>query len=176
MPYVSIIIPVYNVEKYILECLESVIGQTYNDYEVIIVNDGSDDISDLLISNFIVENKADKFRLITKENGGVSSARNVGLDVAKGEWVTFIDGDDWVEPDYLKVLVDCLRQYPSDLCIGGYQAFDEDSSEFEKWNDYPKLFGTMPQDLDGLHSFGFIWADFIKNQLLIKAISDSMKE
>lgn len=98
---ISIIIPVYNAEKYLKQCLDSIVCQVFKDFEVILVNDGSSDGS-AAICNEYVQNDS-RFKVIHKENGGVSSARNVGLDNAKGEWIAFIDSDDYISEDYFKV-------------------------------------------------------------------------
>lgn len=126
-PLLSVIVPVYNVEKYILKCLQSLDSQTYDHFEVILVNDGSKDGSERIIHEFI-KNK-NKFHLFSKENGGVSSARNYGLKVARGEWITFIDSDDLVTPEYLSCMVDGLMQEPADFCMSGFDKFYEATGE-----------------------------------------------
>lgn len=98
LPLISFIIPVYNVEKYIKRCVESVLNQNYNNIEIILVNDGSKDNSRKIIEGML--DKSDKIRLINKENCGVSSARTEGLKHAKGEFVLFLDSDDYIETDY----------------------------------------------------------------------------
>ena len=101
MPKVSVIVPVYNVEKYIGRCIESILAQTFTDFELILVDDGSPDKSGTICDEYA---KIDsRVRVIHKENGGVSSARNKGLDEARGEWIVFVDSDDWVEEEYLSV-------------------------------------------------------------------------
>lgn len=108
MPEISIIIPIYNAEKYLVRCLDSIKAQNFIDWECILVNDGSTDNSEALCERYADEDS--RFRLINKINGGVSSARNAGLDVAKGTWIAFVDSDDFVDPDYLTIpdnLNDC---------------------------------------------------------------------
>ena len=95
----SIIIPVYNVEKYIKKCLESILNQSYNKYEVIIVNDGSPDNSVEIINKYV--KKDERFHLFNKENGGLSDARNYGVKQATGDIIVFIDGDDYIDKDLL---------------------------------------------------------------------------
>ena len=94
MPKVSVIVPVYKVEKYVSRCIESILNQTYTDWELILVDDGSPDSSGVICDKYAC--KDSRIKVIHKENGGVSSARNVGLDNATGEWVTFVDADDWI--------------------------------------------------------------------------------
>lgn len=100
---VSVIIPVYNAAQTLCRCMDSVLGQTYANIEVIAVNDGSTDDSDLICREFA--DKDSRFIYLKKENGGVSSARNMALDCAKGEWVTFVDADDWIENTMVEEMV-----------------------------------------------------------------------
>ena len=97
---VSVIVPVYNVEKYIEKCLRSLIDQTYSNIEIIVINDGSPDNSEMIIKNIQKEDK--RIKLICQKNSGVSAARNAGLDIAKGKYVMFVDSDDYVAKDYVE--------------------------------------------------------------------------
>lgn len=103
-PKISIIIPVYNVEKHIRQCLDSIINQTFLDFEVLLIDDGSPDKSGDICDEYAT--KDSRFRVYHKVNGGVSSARNKGLDNAVGEWVTFIDADDWIEKETLEQCIE----------------------------------------------------------------------
>ena len=96
-PKISIIIPIYKVEKYIRECLDSILNQTFTDWEALLIDDGSPDNSGVICDEYAA--KDNRFKVFHKENGGVSSARNLGLEKATGEWVTFIDADDWIEKE-----------------------------------------------------------------------------
>jgi glycosyltransferase involved in cell wall biosynthesis len=95
MPKVSIVIPVYNVEKYLRQCLDSVVNQTLKDIEIICVNDGSTDNSLQILEEYA--NKDDRIKIINKDNGGLSSARNAGLEIATGVYIGFVDSDDYIE-------------------------------------------------------------------------------
>jgi len=106
MPKVSIIIPVYNTEAYISRCLQSVQNQTVDDWECLLVDDGSTDKSGVLCDKYA--EKDNRFIVIHKENGGVSTARNKGIEAAKGEYCCFIDSDDWLEPTYLQNFMDTM--------------------------------------------------------------------
>ena len=112
---ISIIIPVYNVEIYIEQCLDSIKKQSYQNFEVIIVNDGSQDNTESICKK-IAQSDA-RFKYFSKENGGVSSARNFGLDNANGHYITFIDGDDWVDPNHLEILIKSITENNSDIAI-----------------------------------------------------------
>lgn len=97
-PKISIIVPVYNTEPYIARCLDSILSQSFTDFELLLIDDGSTDGSTAICDSYAT--KDNRVRVFHKENGGVSSARNLGLDEAKGEWITFVDSDDWVEQGY----------------------------------------------------------------------------
>lgn len=105
MPKFSIIVPVYNVEEYIDDCLKSIFNQTFKDYEVIVVNDGTKDNSIDIVKNYDVE-------IINQENGGLSAARNTGVKKAKGDYLLFLDSDDYIEKDLLKKINDSLEDNP----------------------------------------------------------------
>lgn len=112
---VSIIIPAYNAEKILPKCLDSILSQTYKDFEVILINDGSKDRTGEVADGYAA--KDDRIKVIHKTNGGVSSARNEGLKIAAGEWVAFIDSDDWVDPRFLESF---FTEGTADLMVGGY--------------------------------------------------------
>lgn len=97
-PLISVIVPVYNSEKYLHRCIDSILSQTYTNFELLLVDDGSRDRSAAICDEYAL--KDSRVRVFHKENGGVSSARNLGLDNANGEWVAFVDSDDWVEKNY----------------------------------------------------------------------------
>ena len=120
---ISIIVPVYNVEKYIAECIESVLNQNFEDYELILVDDGSKDNS-LSICREYAE-KDERIRVFSKENGGVSSARNFGFDKAEGEYITFIDSDDYVSPDYCSILLSYMNESIGMVVLGLQKVFTD---------------------------------------------------
>lgn len=97
-PKISVIVPVYNVEKYLRKCVDSILSQTFTDFELLLIDDGSKDHSGEICDEYALQD--DRVKVFHKENGGVSSARNLGIDVAKGEWITFVDADDWVSEKY----------------------------------------------------------------------------
>lgn len=108
IPFVSIIVPVYNGEKYIERCLKSLIGQTYKNIEIIVLNDGSKDHTDIILEKYAKLDE--RIRVITKENSGVSDTRNQGLQLAKGEFVQFVDADDWLTNDATEKMVEGMMQ------------------------------------------------------------------
>lgn len=131
MPRVSIIIPIYNSNHYLLQCLRSVLLQTYTDYEVLMINDGSTDDSGLVCEDFAKKDK--RFRVFHKRNGGVSSARNLGLDYITGEWVMFVDSDDLLPKDSIQNLIQQTND-SVDMSLGGIRKFDDNTSDVETVN------------------------------------------
>lgn len=114
-PIVSIIIPVYNVEKYLHQCVDSVIAQTFTNFEVLLIDDGSTDASREICDKYVRKDK--RIRVFHKRNGGVSSARNLGLEKALGKWVSFVDADDWIEKDMVDNLISfCKSEADTILC------------------------------------------------------------
>jgi len=107
---VSIIIPVYNIEEYLRQCLDSILAQTYPHFNVILVNDGSTDSSPSICKEYV--EKDSRFKLVNKENGGLSSARNAGFNNANGDFICFIDGDDYIHPKTLEVQMKAFEEHP----------------------------------------------------------------
>ena len=128
MPEISIIVPVYQVEKYLERCIASVLAQTVSDYECILVNDGSTDRSGELCNQYAAQDP--RFFVIHKENGGLSSARNAALDVAKGAYICFLDSDDVLHPRMLEILLEALKKSQADIAATGLKAFGTDSCSF----------------------------------------------
>lgn len=123
MPKISVIVPVYNVEKYLNRCVNSILVQTFKDFEIILIDDGSTDRSAEICDEWSYKN--DKIKVLHKNNGGQSSARNVGLSVAQGEYISFVDSDDWIEPDMFEYLYDLLQKYPEAQMAQGEWKFDK---------------------------------------------------
>lgn len=121
-PKVSVIVPVYKVEKYLPECIESVLAQTFTDFELILVDDGSPDNSGKICDDYAARDP--RIRVFHKENGGVSSARNLGLDNARGEWVAFVDGDDLLKPRMFSECASFFCEFYVDLILCGIEFFD----------------------------------------------------
>lgn len=123
---VSVIVPVYKAEKWLHRCVDSILAQTMDDFELLLIDDGSPDRSGEICDEYAA--KDSRVRVFHKENGGVSSARNLGLDNAQGEWISFVDADDWVEVDYLAGLAERLD---ADFILGGVKISDEKQSKME---------------------------------------------
>jgi len=120
---ISVIVPVYNVEQYLPRCVDSILAQTYENLEVILVDDGAKDNSGAICDAYVARDP--RVRVIHKENGGLSSARNRGLDAATGEYIAFVDSDDWITPDAYGHLLELMEKYRVKLVCGGRYDVDE---------------------------------------------------
>ena len=114
-PKISVIVPVYKVEPYLRKCLDSIAGQTYQNLEIILVDDGSPDRCGQICDEYAAQDK--RVQVIHKKNGGVSSARNGGLAAATGEWIGWVDSDDWIEPDMYSYMLEKVREYGADIAV-----------------------------------------------------------
>ena len=110
---ISIVIPVYKVEKYLEKCVESVINQTYKNLEILLVNDGSPDNCPKICDEYA--QKDNRIKVIHKENGGLSDARNAGIDVAAGKYIAFVDSDDYVSNDYIEYMYNLIKEYNTQM-------------------------------------------------------------
>ena len=115
MSKISIIVPVYNVESYLSNCIDSILNQTFKDFELILVNDGSTDKSLEICKHY--KNMDDRIFIIDKKNGGLSSARNAGLDIIKGEYIGFVDSDDYIHPQMYELLYKQIIENEADISM-----------------------------------------------------------
>lgn len=166
MPQISLIVPVYNAEKYLHRCINSILEQTFTDFELLLINDGSKDMSGKICDEYAA--KDSRVYVFHKENGGVSSARNVALDEAKGAWVTFIDSDDWIANDYLMNLYGAVGQ-GGELAIsyatlvhndGVFQRLNNANNVIQKEN-FQNLFIEY-----NLHIYTSPWGKLYKKQII----------
>ena len=127
---VSIIIPVYNVEKYLDKCIASVVNQTYTNLEIILIDDGSPDNCPTICDQW--QAKDSRITVIHQQNGGLSIARNEGLKLATGEYIGFVDSDDWIEPDMVELLLTALLETDADIAVCNYQLESEGSKAIRK--------------------------------------------
>ena len=159
MELISIIVPIYNVEQYLEECIVSLINQTYTELEIILVDDGSTDSSGKICDEF--EKKDQRIKVLHKKNEGLGFARNSGLELANGQWVTFIDSDDYAEVDMISKLIENAVKYNADTCIGGFKKVDDKNVLFiekyekriykneEVYNElFYKMLGSEPEKHD----------------------------
>jgi len=123
LPLISVIIPIYQVEKYIKTCIDSIIHQTYFNLEIILVDDGSLDNCGTICDNYLSQDS--RIKVIHKKNGGLSDARNVAIDIANGEYITFIDSDDFVSPNHINTLYSLICKYRVTLSISQFKNYKE---------------------------------------------------
>ncbi len=133
---ITIVVPVYKVEKYLSRCVDSILNQTYQDFEILLVDDGSPDNCGKICDDYA--QKDTRIQVIHKENGGLSSARNAGIDWvfanSDSQWLTFIDSDDWIHPQYLELLLSGATSTNTDICVCEYTRTSE-FSDFENFNN-----------------------------------------
>ena len=180
---ISIIVPIYNTEKYLHECLDSILNQSYINFEVLLINDGSTDSSGTICQEYVERDS--RFRYFEKDNGGVASARNLGLERSEGTYITFIDSDDWVEFKYLEVLYTALKENDTDVAISTYKRFAQDGvfylRSYSREDDEFLNLGTRSRDsfleilprlgeLD--HSFYSISSKLIKRKIIGNLLFD----
>ncbi len=163
MKKVSVIIPVYNVEKYIKKCLDSLVNQTLSDIEIIVVNDGTPDNSQIIIDEY-VKKYPDKVISIVKENGGQGSARNIGLEKATGEYIGYVDSDDYVELNMYEELYGKAKENDSDIIICGNNIVYENNSKKIPEINYDNKFNNFENAFFGKMA---VWNKLYKKEILI---------
>ncbi len=170
MTKISIIIPVYNAESYLEECLNSIICQDLEDIEIICVNDGSTDNSALILENYT--EKDPRIINITQINGGVSQARNLGLKQASGDFILFVDADDFLAEHSLKYLYDCTKKNDLDILVFGYYHLLNDnisvSAFVDIWKNKLPAGGFSFNFEDSFLLNGSIWNKLISKELIKK--------
>lgn len=161
---VSVIVPVYNVEKFIDKCLNSIVNQTLKEIEIIVVNDGSPDNSQKIIDKY-VKKYPEKVQSFIKENGGQGSARNLGIEKAKGEYISFVDSDDFVEKDMYKKLYNKAKENNYDIVVCGNYNVSEDYQN----KNIDAFINNYNTDLENIF-FGkmAVWNKIYKRDILIK--------
>lgn len=158
---VSIIVPVYNAEKFLHRCIDSILAQTFTDWELLLIDDGSKDRSGQICNEYVA--KDERIRVFHKENGGVSSARNLGLDHAQGEWITFVDSDDYLDGCYLKQFKICDSKIDLHCCHIQVEGWQE-------WVSYPfedRVWENIPDFLtENLRKLNFPFAKLFKLRII----------
>lgn len=165
---VSVAIPVYNMEQYLPRCMETMLAQTCRDFEILLIDDGSTDGSGEMCDAYATKHP-DFIRVVHKANGGLSSARNAGIDAAKGAYIIFPDPDDWVEPDYVEKLLEYRELYDADLVCTGYYV-DTESGCVPAKRDHPPVTLTSIEAQKALllppQISGFAWNKLYRLDLI----------
>ena len=170
MVKVSVLVPVYNVEKYLRQCLDSIVGQTLSDIEIICVNDGSTDGSLEILRAY--EKRDNRIKIIDKPNGGLPSTRNAGLDAATGEYVSFVDSDDYIQPNMLSTLYANAKKTNAEIVICGANVFPEkpraDGWVYAVLSPQKKFYEKCSNELlfENPSTRPFIWRTFVKKELI----------
>ena len=171
---ISIIVPIFNTEKHLHQCLDSISSRSYENFECLLINDGSTDASASICREYVAKDA--RFRYFEKENGGVSSARNLGIERSGGAYITFIDSDDWVEFDYLEVLYSAIIQETADISVSTYRTYEMSKNqwlfhafkrvEHQKVFSRQELFNKL-MFLDSLDSsYGFASCKLVRKSVL----------
>lgn len=163
---ISIVVPVYGVEGYLDRCITSILMQTYCNFELILVDDGSRDASGRICDEYAMNDS--RIIVIHKKNGGLSDARNAGIDISKGKYITFIDSDDYVENDYLEVLHKAIKKNNSDISICSYQSVYENGKILKQNENYCKVLSPEEMCEEILYQTNFnvsAWAKMYKIEL-----------
>ncbi len=157
---ISVIVPVYNVENYLEECLESLVNQTFKDMEIICVNDGSTDKSGEILKKY-----EDRITIITQENGGLSSARNSGIEAAQGKYIGFVDSDDWVDRDFYEKLYNAIEETNADIAVASIiRGENKYRVKYFTQNVYTNLADKMA--VCGLPKSCYVWNKLYKSELI----------
>lgn len=163
---ISIIVPIYNAEKYIERCVNSILSQSYKELEIILVNDGSTDKTKEICDKLADKDK--RISVIHKRNEGVSKARNTGLDIVTGEYVLFADSDDWLEESMCEKMMNCALKNNSDIVVCEYNNYYENTRELEdvKLKDYDNISFSSVITNDNSKYGGFPWNKLIKREVI----------
>ena len=165
-PKISVIIPCYNVEKYLEQCLESLLKQTCKNFEIICIDDGSEDFTNGILIAFAHIDKRIKF--IAQKNAGPSIARNKGLTIAKGEYISFVDADDWVDENYFENLLNAIERNNCDIAVSTIVRKRKFSQKYRVYYTEEKVYTNLQDKLDvcKVPTCSYIWNKLYKKELI----------
>lgn len=171
-PIISVIVPIYKVEQYLHRCIDSILAQTFTDFELILIDDGSPDNCGTICDDYAA--KDDRIRVIHKKNGGVAAARNTALDVVTSQFVTFCDSDDSYAPDWLETLIWAIEEKCADVVLGNYTRQSEDGEKKVIWHECGTYSTKAPEEkvqyciekvLGGKHGWE-IWNRLFRTEII----------
>lgn len=175
MPKFSVIVPAYKVEQYLPKCIDSILDQSFDDFEVILVDDGSPDRVPLICDAY--REKDSRVKVIHKQNGGLVSARRAGCAVAQGDYILNVDGDDWVVHNYFECLNDIIQEHhPDCICFGAFYVSEKqsvprslvmDEGVYEREDIVSKIFPSLIEDPNGRYFSPSVWSKAIKRELYV---------
>lgn len=171
-PLVSVVIPIYNVEEYLTDCVNSVINQTYTNIEIILVDDGSNDSSSQLCDEF--EKNDNRIKVIHKANGGLSDARNTGMEYSAGDFICFIDSDDYIDVDYIAELLGLLLENNCDVAICSFKKVKRAEEYIKNCNNCVELY-TGKDIIDHIYGEDYIKTIVAWNKLYRKSLFDNIR-
>ena len=168
MAKVSVIVPAYNVEDYIQNCLQSLISQTLTDIEIIIIDDGSTDKTKEIISEFAQNDL--RINLITQQNQGVSAARNAGMRIATGEYIGFVDSDDWIDPDFYEKLYEAAKRHDADVSVASILKHKKNYQKYNVHYNNSKCANTIQEKIkiseNKNRRFFYVWNRIYRTSLI----------
>lgn len=161
-PLISILVPAYQAQKTIRRCLESIVRQTSDDYEVIVINDGSNDNTLAICNEF---SDSENFKVLSQSNQGISETRKKLLSYARGEYIQFVDADDWIEPDTIECLKDCVISKKADIIITDFIAEYSQSNKYtsQKPSGYDST--SLIRDISSTRMMGVLWNKLVKKEI-----------
>ncbi|WP_300266478.1 glycosyltransferase family 2 protein [uncultured Enterococcus sp.] len=162
---ISVIVPVYNVADYLEQCLDSILNQTYKEFEVILVDDGSTDTSYSICDEYVKRDS--RFHLFRQENKGLSAARNAGLELCEGGYITFVDSDDFVSPEYLQGMIENLKQADADIAICEHYRLENGTFYFQKHDLNDREIISSRDAFKRIHqvNYAVAWGKLFKSSL-----------
>lgn len=172
---ISIIVPIYNAEKYLKRCLDSILNQSYQNIEIILINDASTDRCDEICEQY--SKQYSQIKYLKNSNQGVSESRNIGIEIASGSYITFVDSDDYIEKDHIETLVEDVYIYKSDVIVGNYRMKNEKNINIANGNNYNYkniIFPNNESKLKLLQEFNngkvscYVWRLLVKREKLDK--------
>ena len=167
-PLISVIVPVYNVEQYLDRCINSILNQVYANIEIILVDDGSTDNSGKIADKYC--DNDDRIRVIHKENGGLSSVRNEGVKYAHGDWIAFVDSDDYLKKQYLSILYNIAIKNNADIATCSFESFSDDGLILKKSPSWPKTTLSGEEAVEDMlknRRPAYAWLNLIKKELFL---------
>lgn len=169
-PKISVIVPVYNVEKYIHQCIDSILGQTFTDFELLLIDDGSPDNSGAICDEYAA--KDSRVRVFHQENAGVSVARNKGIDEAVGEWISFVDSDDWIDSDFYEAYFCEMQNKNVDIVFAGFKICTDNNVENKyvttSTSRISENISVAIQSLIKSDMFGWICNKLFRKQIIVR--------
>lgn len=170
MPELTIIVPIYNIENYLSHCIDSILSQTFSDFELILVDDGSIDNSLAICNNYANTDK--RIKVIHQANAGVSVARNTGLEKASGKWISFVDGDDWIDSQTYKTAIETAETHKVDIVQWGARLHYLETNTIKDYTFHQGVFSFQKDSINSVNEDNCILCYAVWNKVFRKSILD----